>query len=127
MNRAECERLIADYLRWLKQGLEVSELEGSCRIATPFVDRHNDEIEIYVEKRNGGMHLTDDGYTLADLAASGMTFNTEKRRAHLAAILFITDAEHPPNEGNLAAIRAYHIQPLVWSRRDEALGALNGG
>src|SRR5207302_432492 len=68
MNRAECERLIADYLRWLKEGLQVSELEGSCRIATPFVDRHNDEIEIYVEKRNGGLLLTDDGYTIADLA-----------------------------------------------------------
>jgi len=50
MTRAECERLISDYLRWLKQGLEVHELERSCKIATPFLDRHNDEIEIYVER-----------------------------------------------------------------------------
>src|SRR5439155_515596 len=87
MNRAECERLIADYLRWLKEGLQVSELQGSCCIATPFVDRHNDEIEIYVEKRNGGLLLTDDGYTIADLASSGMAFSTDKRKAHLMAIL----------------------------------------
>ena len=87
MNKAECERLIADYLRWLKEGLQVSELQSSCRIATPFVDRHNDEIEIYVEKRNGGLLLTDDGYIIADLASSGMAFSTDKRKAHLTAIL----------------------------------------
>src|SRR5438552_16365170 len=88
MNKAECQRLISDYLRWLKEGLEVSELEsGGCKIATPFLDRHNDEIEIYVERRNGGLLLTDDGYTLFDLEASGMTLSTEKRKAHLQAIL----------------------------------------
>jgi hypothetical protein len=255
MNRVECERLIADYLRWLKEGLQVSELQGSCRIATPFVDRHNDEIEIYIEKRNGGLLLTDDGYTIADLASSGMTFSTDKRKAHLAAILngfgvrqegdelqvhataqdfpqkkhslvqamlavndmfvmgeehvlslfkedvakfletsqipvfpdfklsgrsgfdhkfdfglpktqrrpqrvvqainqltkdqalsfafavadvrvlraepllaytFVNDVEHPPNEDNVAAIRAYDIEPLMWSKRQDALVLLNG-
>ena len=49
------------------------------------------------------------------------------RAERLQAITFINDAEHPPNEDNLAAIRAYDIQPLLWSRRDEALAALNGG
>ena len=255
MNRAECERLIGDYLHWLKEGLQVSELQGSCRIATPFVDRHNDEIEIYVEKRNGGLLLTDDGYTIADLASSGMNFGTDKRKGHLTAILngfgvrqegdelqvhatpqdfpqkkhnlvqamlavndmfvmgeehvlslfkedvakfletnqipvfpdfklsgrsgfdhkfdfglpkthrrpqrvirvindltkdqalsfafamadvralraepllaftVVNDVEHPPNEDNLAAIKAYEIEPLMWSKRQEALALLNG-
>jgi hypothetical protein len=255
MNRAECERLIADYLRWLKEGLQVSELQGSCRIATPFLDRHNDEIEIYVERRNGGLLLTDDGYTIADLAFSGMEFGTDKRKAHLTAILngfgvhqqgdelqvhatpqdfpqkkhnlvqamlavndmfvmgeehvlslfkedvskfletnqipvfpdfklsgrsgfdhkfdfglpktqrrpqrviraindltkdqalsfafavadvrvlraealdaftFVNDVEHPPNEDNLAAIKAYEIEPLMWSKRQDMLSMLNG-
>ena len=87
MNRAECEILINDYLRWLKEGLRVSELESSCQIATPFLDRHNDEIEIYVERSNGGLLLTDDGYTIADLESTGMSFNTPHRQAHLKAIL----------------------------------------
>lgn len=87
MTKAECEKLIGDYLRWLKAGLEVCELERSCKIATPFLDRHNDEIEIYVEKSNGSLLLTDDGYTIHDLASCGMTFSTEKRNAHLTAIL----------------------------------------
>jgi hypothetical protein len=71
----------------LKVGLEVSELEKSCKIATPFLDRHNDEIEIYVERNNGNLLLMDDGYTIHDLASCGMSFNTEKRNAHLTAIL----------------------------------------
>jgi hypothetical protein len=87
MNRAKCEQLIKDYLRWLREGLRVSEYDKSCKIATPFLDRHNDEIEIYVEKHNGGYLLTDDGYTVSDLESSGMSFSTEKRKGHLTSIL----------------------------------------
>src|ERR1039458_537581 len=36
--------------------------------------------EIYVEKHNGSLLLTDDGYTIVELASSGMTFSTEKRK-----------------------------------------------
>lgn len=87
MNRTECERLIDEYLRWLKQELRVKELEKSCQITTPFLDRHNDAIEIFVEKHDGSLRLTDDGYTVRDLRASGMEFTTEKRKHHLTAIL----------------------------------------
>jgi hypothetical protein len=87
MRKNECEHLIAEYIRWLKEGLRVSELETCCQIATPFLDRHNDEIEIYVEKRNGSIVLTDDGYTISDLESAGMSFETEKRKAHLQSIL----------------------------------------
>lgn len=87
MNRIECQRLVNEYLRWLKEELKVTELDGSCQISTPFLDRHNDAIEIYVEKRDGSLRLTDDGYTIRDLRASGMEFTTEKRKAHLLAVL----------------------------------------
>lgn len=36
---------------------------------------------------NGGILLTDDGYTIADLESTGMTFSTPHRRAHLQTIL----------------------------------------
>lgn len=87
MTKAECQRLIDEYLRWLKQEFTLTELEGTCRISTPFLDRHNDAIEIYAEKKNGLLRLTDDGYTIRDLRASDMEFTTEKRKAHLAAVL----------------------------------------
>jgi hypothetical protein len=31
------------------------------------------------------------------------------------------------DEDNLAALMAYEVQPLFWSRRQEALPLLNGG
>ncbi len=87
ISRAECQRLVDEYIRWLKEELRVTELDGSCQISTPFLDRHNDAIEIYVEKKDGSLRLTDDSYTIRDLRASGMEFTTEKRKAHLAGVL----------------------------------------
>lgn len=87
MTKAECQRLIDEYLRWLKEEFTLTELEGTCQISTPFLDRHNDAIEIYVEKKNGLILLTDDGHTLRDLRASDMDFTTDKRKTHLASVL----------------------------------------
>lgn len=67
--------------------MRVTEREGSCQISTPFLDRHNDAIDIYVETKDGALRLTDDGYTIRDLRASGMELTTEKRKAHLRAVL----------------------------------------
>jgi len=49
------------------------------------------------------------------------------RAEPLQAFTFLNDADNPPNEDNLAAIKAYDVQPLFWSRRQEAIPLLNGG
>ncbi len=87
MTTIECKQLVNAYLSWLKEELRIGQLESSCVISTPFLDRHNDEIEIYVEKRGGVIWLTDDGYTLNDLRHSSLLLDTEKRERHLKAIL----------------------------------------
>ncbi len=46
----------------------------------PFLDRHNDALQIYARRENGGFLLTDDSYTVHDLQASGCALNTDKRR-----------------------------------------------
>ena len=78
MNKMECQQLIDEYLRWLKQEFVFAELDGSCQISTPFLDRHNDAIEIYVEKRNALFYLTDDGHTVRDLRSCNMEFSNSK-------------------------------------------------
>ena len=83
----ECQQLIDEYLRWLKQEFALAKIDGSCQISTPFLDRHNDAIEIYVEKRNAVFYLTDDGHTIRDLRSCNMEFSTPKREAHLNAVL----------------------------------------
>ena len=87
MTRQECQRLIDEYLAWLRTGLTVEPLEGVCELTTPFLDRHNDHLQIYAQAEDGKIILTDDGYTLSDLRSSGLELTTPKRKAVLEAIL----------------------------------------
>ncbi len=83
----ECQDLIVAYTNWLRQKITVEEINDFCEITTPFLDRHNDSLQIYVKRSNGGLLLTDDAYTIKDLRMSGCEFNTEKRRQMLHAVL----------------------------------------
>lgn len=56
-------------------------------ITTPFLDRHNDRLQIYATKSNGHFALTDDGYVIQDLQSSGCELKTKKRRALLETTL----------------------------------------
>lgn len=58
-------------LRALKDWIEIS---------TPFVDRHNDFIQIYARRVNGHIVLTDDGHTLTDLEQGGFKLTSPKRQ-----------------------------------------------
>ncbi len=87
MNNTNCEDLVKQYVDWLRQRMSVQSVGDACEITTPFVDRHNDQIQIYVRGVNGHFLLTDDGYTVRDLKMSGCEFNSEKRRQLLNATL----------------------------------------
>jgi hypothetical protein len=87
MTTVECKQLVNGYLSWLKEELRIGQLDSSCVISTPFLDRHNDEIEIYIEKRGDVIWLTDDGYTLNDLRHSSVALDTDKRERHLRSII----------------------------------------
>ncbi len=56
-------------------------------ITTPFLDRHNDYIQIYARQRDEQWELTDDGYTLLDLQASGCDVSSKKRSKLLEVTL----------------------------------------
>ncbi len=77
----EIEKLLNDYRAWLKDKTTLREVNGAwVEITTPYLDRHNDALQIYVRAENGGYLLTDDSYTIHDLEASGCNLNTEKRQ-----------------------------------------------
>jgi len=85
----ECKNIIDQYIKWIKDNTSIRSIEEgkSCGIVTPFMDRHNDHLEIYAIKNDKGFILTDDGYTISDLAMSEMTFNSTKREKILQSIL----------------------------------------
>lgn len=79
--------MVEEYVSWLRRGLEVEVVNGVCELTTPFIDRHNDHLQISAQRIGDQIVLTDDGYILADLEASGLQLNTPKRREVLQTIL----------------------------------------
>ena len=69
----DCKTLVEAYLAWLRDRISVAEIDGVCEITTPFLDRHNDQLQIYVEREGDRLRLTDDGYVIGDLQSSGST------------------------------------------------------
>lgn len=79
MSTFECERLVQQYVDWVKLNLSVDQQDGMCIITTPLLDRHHDNLQIYAERSGTEILLSDDGYTLRDLKISGLEINTEVR------------------------------------------------
>jgi hypothetical protein len=79
--------LISRYYDWLKDKTHWREINNWFEITTPYLDHHNDCIQIYVKRQNGELILTDDGYTLTDLAQSGCEIDTPRRKALLTTTL----------------------------------------
>lgn len=71
---------ISLYLTWLKENISFDEVGQFVELTTPFLDRHNDHIQIYVQQTESGLVLTDDGYTVNDLVASGCDVYSDKRK-----------------------------------------------
>ena len=77
----EIEKLIHQYTLWLKDKTTLKQIgENWVQITTPHLDRHNDCLQIYARKKDGGFSLTDDGYIIEDLLNSGCNLDTAKRQ-----------------------------------------------
>lgn len=89
MSTTDCQKIIDQYIKWIKDNTSIRATEkgGFCEITTPFLDRHNDHLEIYVEKKEDKIILSDDGYILADLLISGVEINTDRKRTILKMAL----------------------------------------
>jgi len=76
----EVERLLDVYRAWLRDKTVLRQVEDWVEITTPYLDRHNDYVQIYAKKENGQFLLTDDGNTIGDLEMSGCRLDTPKRQ-----------------------------------------------
>ena len=88
------------YLNWLKEKIPVKEIKkikfkqinGLIEITTPFLDRNNDWIQIYIWKTknytgNDIFILTDNGNTRVDLALAGINVLNHETQEIFQAIL----------------------------------------
>ena len=77
----EVRSLLDQYRIWLREKTSLRQIGDWIEITTPYLDRHNDCLQIYAKRHNGGFVLTDDGYIIEDLEQSGCTIDSAKRQA----------------------------------------------
>jgi hypothetical protein len=81
-------QLIEDYNKWLRDRTALKQLdEGWVEITTPYLDRHNDYLQVYARRDGDKIVLTDDGYIISDLRLSGCELDTYKRQEILSSAL----------------------------------------
>lgn len=83
----EIQELLDKYLLWLKDKTALRQVQDWVEITTPYLDRHNDYMQFYVKRDNGGYILTDDGYTVGDLRQTGCELESKKRKDLLTLTL----------------------------------------
>ncbi len=76
----EIQRLLDQYVAWLKDKTTLRQVADWVEITTPYLDRHNDYLQIYATRKDHGYVLTDDGYTIEDLEQSGCKLESPKRQ-----------------------------------------------
>ncbi len=76
----DIQRLMDAYHAWLKDKSVMRQVDEWVEITTPYLDRHNDYVQIYAKRANGGFMLTDDGYTIDDLEQTGCKLESRKRQ-----------------------------------------------
>jgi len=76
----DIQNLLDAYHAWLKDKTALRQIDQWVEITTPYLDRHNDYLQIYAKRANGGFILTDDGHTIEDLEQSGCKLESRKRQ-----------------------------------------------
>jgi len=76
----DVQALVERYSVWLKDRTSLRDGGDFVEITTPYLDRHNDYLQIYVKREQDGFVLTDDGYVLDDLEMSGCRIDSPKRQ-----------------------------------------------
>jgi len=84
----DLQGLLDDYLVWLRDKTSLRNVgEKWVEITTPYLDRHNDCLQIYARREGGGYMLTDDGAIISDLELSGCKLESPKRQELLRVTL----------------------------------------
>ena len=58
----DIQKMINDYTDWLNSGFTAVQVGEYYELTTPYLDRYNDHMQIYVKQESNGSYLlTDDG------------------------------------------------------------------
>ena len=77
------EKLVKAYTEWLGSEIDVRCINEWFEVTTPFLDRHNDFLQIYARLCGTDWVMTDDAYVITDLSQSGCDIERGSRREEL--------------------------------------------
>ena len=80
-----CTAVAEQVVSHIGNGFDAYPIEGGCVIVTPFLRPDFDHIELYMEQKNNGILITDDGDTIGNLFVSGLKI-TKDLQAEIANI-----------------------------------------
>lgn len=81
------QAMVKKYTDWLTDNITLRTVDNVVEITTPFLDRNNDHIQIYLEKIGEHTILTDDGQTINELELGGCNLDSPKRKDLLTSTL----------------------------------------
>jgi len=86
---SDADLLVNSYLSWLQNDISASSLnETVSELTTPFIDRHNDHLQIYAERRSPEpFFFKNEGYILSQLKSSGGETKGKKREEFIKGLL----------------------------------------
>ena len=77
----DIQKMIDDYTAWLRKEITTAAFGEYTELTTPYLDRFNDYMQIYVKQNaDGTIAITDDGYIIGSLISSGMTIKKGSNR-----------------------------------------------
>lgn len=80
---AEFEQMLNQYYTWHKDNMRLRIVNDAVEISTPYLDRHNDCLQILVRSSDNGEYvLSDDGYTLDDLEMCGYNIKSPSHQSY---------------------------------------------
>ncbi len=83
---SDAERLVSQYSTWVRDRTTLRKVGDVAETTTPFFDRHNDAVQIYLQRSGPGLVLTDDGYTIHDLEDSECELTANRQQMLTAAL-----------------------------------------
>jgi hypothetical protein len=97
----ELNEMVDAYAKWLRDKTQLRKISDEwTEITTPFLDSHNDMLQIYAKKLSDNRYLlTDDGCILTDLEQSGCSLESDRRKNMLKTILNSVNVQE--NDGEL--------------------------
>lgn len=79
--------LLESHRNWIGDNTSFSILDDSVEINLPFLNHHNDYIQVYLIKNGENYVISDEGETVDDLKSCGLEFKTHKRQELLRSAI----------------------------------------